>query len=790
MRKSPGFTTVAVLTLALGIGANTAVFTVVRGVLLRALPFPDSDRLFLISASPAHGPFESEPSLSDREYLSFRAQDRLFQSIASFTAISTSLAGAGDPVQIPAASVTPDFFATLRVAPIIGRSFASGEDEKGRNAVAILSNRLWVERFGADPHVLAETIRLDGVERTVIGIMPERFAFPYEAEVWTPLKIEIDPHNSFSRPVVGRLKPGVSWLEAQAELETFARQWPPPPGGKTSDRSVHVMPLKELLVGNIRESLLVFAGAVGFVLLIACANVANLCLARASGRIQGLAVRSSLGASRWRLVQQVLAESTVVSFLGAGAGLLLALWGVPALIALAPAGKIPRTELVHIDVPVLLFTFGVAVMVGIAAGLVPALHVTRCDGQELLSRNERTTTGRHRGAQRTLATSEIALAMILLTGAGLMLKSYLRLQSVNPGFHAENTLTMTVDLPDSTYRTASQFHAFHTRVLIELSRLPGVLVAGAVNWRPLGDALARGTFQVEDGGPLAARFMVDKPCVSPGYFKAMGIRLLAGRDFSEHDDEKAPSVAMVSESVARSLWPGPDAIGKRISIEDHPKPEDWRTIIGVVDDVHQLGLNKEADSAIYLPYLQVTRPGFLSHMTFVLKTASRPQALAPEMRSVVRRVDKDQPVRSIAYMDSIITATTAEPRFQARLLAIFAGVALALAAVGIYGVLAYAVTQRIHEIGIRLTLGAQRVDLFGMLLRDALVMACAGVISGTAGALAVTQVLRNFLFEVQPTDPLTIMGVVVTVLCATLAAGTIPARRAMNVDPMVALRYE
>jgi len=790
LRQSPGFSTVAILTLALGIGANAAVFTVVNGVLLQPMPFPEPDRLFLVSFSPQHGPFETGPSLSDSDYLEFREQERLFEHLTSFTADRVNLTGAGDPAQIPAASVTTDFFSTLQAKLEMGRGFLAEEDQPGRDNVAVLSSRLWNERFGSDPQILGKTIRLDGISRTVVGIMPAGFGFPYDAEVWLPLAIRIDSHNSYSRPVVGRLKAGISQQQALAELESFTQRLPRRPGENKRDRVAQIIALKELLVANIRQSLLIFAGAVGFVLLIACANVASLFLARAAGRGQEMAVRNALGAGRWRLTRQLLTESTLVSVAGGAVGIVLAFWSVPALIALAPAGKIPRMEMIQIDASVLAFTFGLSMITGMVFGLAPALRATRRDVRESLNRAGRSLTGGHEGMRSALAISEIALALILLTGAGLMLKSFLRLRAVNPGFEPGNVMTMTVDLPESTYRTAAQMRTFHARTLERLANLPGVLAAGAVNWRPLGNELTMGDFQVEGGQPLPPGYMVDKPCVSPGYFRAMGIRLLRGREFAESDDASAPGVVIVSQSVAHSLWPGSDPLGKRISMEDHPKPGDWLTVVGVVDDVKQRGLAKKSDPAIYQPYLQVAHAFFLSHMAFVARTASNPLGVATGMRGVLSDVDKDQPAQSIAAMDNLIAGTTAEPRFRARLLAVFAIMALALAIVGIYGLLAYSVAQRTREIGVRIALGAQTTDVVRMLLRSTLALVGAGILIGTAGALAVTRVLAKFLFEVKPGDPPTIVAVAFTLVCAALAACYIPARRAMKVDPMVALRYE
>jgi len=531
LRKNPGFTAVAVLTLALGIGANTAVFTVVNGVLLRPMPFPEADRLVLVSLTPRGGPFEWEPGVSDHDYLAFREQDQAFERITSFSSRATAnLTGAGDPVQIPVAYVTTDFFPTLRTNPEIGRGFLAEEAEPGRDNVAVLSNELWKERFGADPEILGKTVRLDGISHMVVGVMPAGFAFP-EVKVWMPLKIRIDEHNSFTRPVVGRLKPGVTSQQAQAELETFAERRPLGPGESKKDRLAQIIPLKDLLVANIRPSLLVFAGAVAFVLLIACANVANLFLARAAGRGHEMALRSTLGAGRWRLVRQLLTESTLLSIAGGVCGILIAFWSVPTLLALAPAGKVPRMEMVRMDGWVLAYTFGISVITGVVFGLAPAFHATRHDAGESLSQAGRSVTGSHERMRSALTVSEIALALVLLTGAGLLLKSFLRLRAVNPGFSPHSVLTITVDLPESAYRTAAQMRAFHERTLAALSRLPEVSASGAVNLLPLGGFLTMGTFQVE-GRQRPPGFMVDKPCISSGYFKAMGMPPLRGREFT------------------------------------------------------------------------------------------------------------------------------------------------------------------------------------------------------------------------------------------------------------------
>jgi predicted permease len=798
LRRSPGFTTVAVLALALGIGANTAVFTVVNGVLLRPLPFPASERLFLISCKPPQPLYDSGPGLSDHHYLEFQRQNQAFERIATFGQNQVTLTGVGDAVRLPVAMITPSLLPTLRVNPAMGRVFLPDEDQPDRSGVALLGDKLWRGHLGADPNILGKTITLDGIPRRVIGVMPAGFTFPYDAELWLPVAVGDDPHNSFFRPVVGRLKPGVSAQQAQAELEAFAGHVPKRTGEKSALAS-EIRPLKDLLTRSIRKSLVIFMGAVAFVLLIACANVANLLLMRGASRRQEIAVRAALGAGRRRLIRQLLTESTLVSLGGGTAGILLAVWGVPALLGLAPKGRIPRIEEIHIDAWVLAATFGVAVLTGILFGLAPAFQSTRSELRESLNASGRAITRGRERLRSALVVAEIALALVLLTGAGLMLKSFSRILAVDPGFHPENVLTMSVDLPGmsnfrfglgggSVYQTAGEIQAFHARILDKLSRLPGVTAAGAVNWLPMRPWFVQGDFHLEGGRPLPPHYMVQKPAVSPEYFRVMGIRLLSGRGFTGQDNSSAPGVAIVSQGVARSVWPGEDPIGKRITLEDHPKPGDWLTIVGVVDDVKQRGLTKKADPAIYQSLSQVLRPFFLSHMTFVVRTAANASSTAAAMRGLLREVDKDQPALSIATMSDVISETTAEPRFQARLISLFSILALLLSAIGIYGVLAYSVNERTHELGIRIALGAGKTDITRLVLRRGFALVTAGVALGVAGAVAVTRVLEAFLFEVKPTDPATFAMVAALLAAVALLAGLLPARRANRVDPLVALR--
>jgi putative ABC transport system permease protein len=776
----------AALILALGIGANTAVFTILNSVLLRPLPFPESDRLFLISYKPKELLFDPGPIMVDSSYLAFRKQNHTFESLFAVGGGRHTLTGHGDPVTLKTLEVGPDFLRVLRVHPAIGREFLP-EGKTDTNAV-LLSDQLWRNRFSGDANVVGKAITLDDLSYVIAGVTPATFTFE-DADLWIRREIRLNPNNSYFLPVIGRLKPGISPQQAQAEVQAFDARQPLDKGDEWKGLDAGIVPLKELFVGNVRKLLLIFAGAVAFVFLIACANFANLLLIRGTGRRQEIAVRAVLGASRARLIRQLLSESTLLSLTGATMGVLLSIVGVRALLALLPPGRIPRAAEIHPDGLVLAFALGLSLITGILFGLAPALELTRRELRERINEGARNVTGRHERLRGALVIAEIALAIVLLTGAGLLVKSFLRMRSVNPGFRSANMLVATVDLPASRYRTAAQMSRFDGGVLSMLSLIPGTKSVAAVSYLPFGWGV-RGNFQLEDGRRLPDDYRVDKPVISPAYFRTMGIRLLRGRGFNERDNPIAPGVVIVSESVAHRLWPKGDAIGKRISMEDNPKPGDWLTIIGVVNDVREESLTKKPGPAIYLPYQQVNQPDFLDHMSFVVQTSGNPIAAASSLRNVIRKLDKDLPTQSITTMETILADSMTESRSQTRLLGIFSILALLLAAAGIYGVLASVVAERTHEIGIRMAIGATQKNILWMVLRRTLILAGSGVVIGTLGALTATRVLAKFLFEVTPTDPVTFIAVTGILVTVALLSAWIPAHRATRVYPLVALRHE
>ena len=787
LARAPGFAAVAILTLALGIGATVAMFSVVNGILLRPLPFKDPNRLVLASYGLPRSLFAPKPGMVESQYLAYAEHAKLVESVASAGEHHVTLSGSGEATRLTGADVTPGLFGVLGVHPAIGRTFVD-DDAEGGDAV-IIGDGLWHERFGGAANVVGKPITLDGVRHTIVGVMPPAFNFPFNAKVWSPIKIVINPHESRLRTVIARLAPNVTPRQALAEVTAIIGPMPTP-FGQNARFNPEVIPLRDLVVGDIKRSLYIFGGAVFFVLLIACANAANLLLMRATTRRHEIAVRVALGADRWRLIRQVLTESTLVAFLAGIVGLAVASAGVRALVSLAPPGLLPRADDVHIDLAAFAFTAAVCLVTGIGFGLAPALQITRKNLGSNISGTGRAIAG-SRGALRAgFVVAEIALALILLTGAGLVIRSFLQLRSVELGFQPKPLVAMTLDLPAARYKDATAIHQLQDRLLENVAHLPGVISAAAVNWRPLGGALVKGDFKLPNEVRPPDGMNLSKPAITPGYFATMGIRLIAGREFTKGDDARSTNVAIVSKSVAEKLWPGRSPVGQLISSSSKPTAKDWLTVVGVVDDVVQGSVREQRDEAMYQPIAQINEPFFLNHISVVARAANDPGSLATSMRDAVHAIDIDQPVQSLGSMTSLISSTIAEPLFQARLLAVFSLCALFLAAIGIYGVLAYAVTERTREIGIRVAVGASSTAVVRMVVGRTFVLAIAGIAVGWIVSLELTHVLSSLLFHTKPTDPATFGLVGALLFLVALVATIIPARRATRVDPLIALRNE
>lgn len=822
LRRAPGWTAVAILTLALGAGANTAVFTVVNGVLFRPLPFGDPDRLVLLSDCEPNT-FGCDPSaMTDANYLAVAHGNSSFEGLTMFHDVEVNLTGAGDAVRLGVAKVTPEFFSVLRVAPQLGRGFASEEGKSGSSHVVVISDRLWRGRFGADPRVLGRTIHLDDDSYTVVGVAAPGFDFPSGQDLWVPQ--EVVHHEPFTvvMPVIARLRDGVPLALASAELATIVHSLPLPArlraaGKQAADIHTRILPLRELFVRDAERSLLVFSAAVAFVLLIACVNVANLMLMRAASRGQEMAVRRTLGAGRGRLVRQLLTESTVLSLAGALLGIVLAAIGTRALLALAPAGTIPLAESVRFDGVVLAVTLGVALVSGFAFGLAPALRATRRPLRESLSHGARVASEGH-FLLGTLAVAEVALALVLLTGAGLLIRSFAKLQGVKLGFQPEHVVNMKLELSRGRYDDQARLTSFRSATLDALRALPGSQSVGVTNTQPLGDAVLGWSYTPEGENDARRAVMVG---IEGGYFRSMGIPLLAGREFTTADARGTAGVAIVSRALERAVWPGESAVGRRIRIPDLPAPpaflpggaapsgskgtrvterdgERWVTVVGVVDDVLRKRLVDAPSPGIYFPFDQIYETmsfnaasrALAANLQFTIRTTGDIATTERAIREVVRHVDRDQPIASIRTMDEIVASQREQPLFRVRILGAFSLVAAVLAMVGTYGVLAYAVTERTREIGIRMALGAESGRVMRMVVRRTLVLSVAGVLLGALGALAGTRVMSRFLFGISPTDPTTFVATAALLTGAALLAGLVPAWRASNVDPAVALRHE
>ena len=806
-RRNPGFSAMAILTLALGIGATTTIFSFVDAVLLKPLPYPHGSRLVVVSAIPRG---ESEPSaVTPGDFLEWQARNHVFEDLTAFTFGTFSLTGEGEPEGLLAATVSARFAETLGVAPQIGRSFARVRDVDGNPLApehapfAILSDRLWRNRFQSDPAVLGRAITLDGKSFTVVGVMPPDFRFPDlsssggartlpDIDLWIPITLRPGYRaNAFLR-VIARLKPDVTVGQARAEMTALARSLGRARGDNQiadSDGGVFVASLHEQIVAGVRPLLLTVFGAVGLLLAIACANVANLLLGRSTLREHEAAIRSALGSGQGRLIRQYLTEGVLLGLAGGAIGMLTAVWGVRLVAALTPPGSLPQLGTIEVDVRVSSFGAAVSVLTGIVFGIVPALHAGGIDVTKSLKTSGRTHTARSRFL-RILVVSEVALTFVLLAGAGLLLRSFDRLTSVDPGFAPDRILTLGVTLPDGGYPTLVEMRRFASDVVDRIRRTPGVAKAGAVNMLPIGGFLLRGGFELE-GTPRPPGLVAMKPAVSPGYFQAMGIPLRQGRDFNARDQDEAPGVAIVTDGLARRAWPGQSAVGQRLKLGfGRPEDQAWLTVVGVVGDVKQEGLGAASMPAIYVPLAQAPRPFLLRELTFVVRAAGDPRSLAAPVRGQVHGVDRALPIGRTATMAELLSDSVSEPRFRAVLLGGFAGSALALIAVGMLGVLGYFVARRTSEIGVRMALGARNADVIGLVLKQALSMAAAGIAAGAVMSLAATRLLASYLFEISPRDPATFVGAAALVTLLTLAASYIPARRAARVDPLVALRTE
>ncbi|MGH9498943.1 MAG: ABC transporter permease [Terriglobales bacterium] len=783
--KSPGFTAVAILTLALGVGANTAMFSVTSAVLLRKLPFAGPEQLV---RGFGKFPRNDRASVSPPDFRDFRTQSHSFVQLAAMTGQDTTanLTGGERPEQVLRSRVSWNFFDALGVPMKFGRSFQASEEQVSDAQVAILGYGLWRRDFGGDPAVVGRKLTLDGRPLTIVGVLPEDLPLLSEAQIWVPLHMlspEMNHREWHFLGVIGRPKPGVSREQAQSEMDAISanlgRQYP-----KTNEGwSLNLVDLREVLIGPVRPTLWLLFGAVGMLLLIACANVSNLLLARVSGRRREIAVRAALGASRRRIVGQVLTESMLLSLAGGAVAALAAMWGVSLLRSLAPA-DLPRIDEVQVNGGVLLFTFAISVVTGVLFGAAPALQLARGSIDESLRQGNRVSHGQRRRLGRLLMVGEIAASFALLVGAGLLMKSVWRLIHVDPGFRAEHVATARINLNEGSYQDEGKRAAFFRQLEERLSSLPGVVSAGAISELPLSHQDNDDSFRIQ-GRVYAENENEDANLreVTPGYLKAMGIPLIGGRWLDDRDQQSSLKTVVVNEPFVKRYFGGENPVGKSLLVGGDNGP---REIVGVIGGVSHFALDQPQPAEMYLPHAQAPSTG----MNLVVRAASDPEALASAMRETVTSLDPAESLSTLRLLDDVVDSSIAQPRFSAQLLGVFAGLALLLAGVGLYGLIAYAVAQRTQEIGIRFSLGAQRSDVLRMVLGEGIRLALLGSAIGLAAALGLTRLLSSLLFHVAPTDPMTFAGVGVLLTGIALLACYVPARRAMRVDPMVALRHE
>jgi len=801
--KRPSYTAIALITLALGIGANSAIFSVVNSVLLRPLAYRDSDRLVMIWGNFSKLNIERLTAKA-AEYEDYRTQHQIFDQVAAFNNQSLNLTSVDQAERIVGARVTANLFSMLGAQTELGRSIATDEAEAGHNMVVVLSHGFWQRHFGGEATAVGQRLKLNDQDYTVIGVMPAGFQFPHAslpfaqpAEVWIPLAYSSEQVTQRQGPyylnVLAHLKPGVTLSQTRTQMNTLGQIFEKEyrgyrgPNGEDGGWRITIAPLQEEAVGNSRTALLLLFGAVGLVLLIACANVANLMLVRAAAQQKEVAIRAALGASRWRIARQWVIESLLLALLGSGLGLLLALWSIDLLIKLGPAG-LPRVQEIKIDARVVVFTTGLAILTGVLCSLIPALRASNLDLQSALKESRTLGGGRRQYGRNLLVVGEVALSLMLLIGAGLLVKTFVRLQRVNPGVAADQLLTAQINLPESRYREPAQASAFYRELIERLETLPGVQGASVSTMRPLNGTARNDPFAIE-GRPFDSSNLTSAgwQMADANYFRTLGIPVVQGRDLTAQDtDEKSPIVAIINEAMARRFWPNENPIGRRITL-GLPRPDNpWVTIVGIAKDLPHRAIDSPPEPDWYLSRaLGPQRDRYL-----FVRTAGDPTNLAAAIRSQVSAIDREQPVTNIKAMRDVIAETIAPRKFNMLLFGLFAAISLVLAAMGIYGVISYAVAERTQEIGIRVALGARAVDVMNLVLRGGLNLALIGIAIGLAGAFALTRLMKSVLFGVTPTDAVTFASVSVGVIAVALLACYIPARRATKVDPLVALRYE
>ncbi|MCI0538671.1 MAG: ABC transporter permease [Verrucomicrobiales bacterium] len=787
--KNPGFTAVAVLTLALGIGANTAIFSVVNHVLLAPLSFHDSGRLLTwwFSAPPNMPQFD----LTQAHFAAFHDQNQVFESTAAYAKTQFNLAGDKQPERLEGANVTADFFRVLGIHPIHGRTFLPEEDLPGRNLVCLISHALWQRRFGGDLNVIGRSLNLDEIPTQVIGITPPEFDFPRQTEVWVPVGLDAQNNGFHYLSAVGRLKRGVSPDQAQAQLEVITQNFvraKPDQYPKGLHFATVSRPLKQAMVKEVQKPLLLLLVAVGLLLLVACANVANLILARAISRSKEIAIRFALGASRQRVILQSLTESFLLASLGAGAGLLLAHWGI-GLLSHLPVNGIPRIDQVRVEIWSLSFTLALTVITALVFGLAPAVTATNVKPEHALRGSSRSSlSAASRRVNDVLVVLQFAMSLILLIGAGLLLRSFQQLLAVQPGFRAQNVLALEVSLPGTRYTNAAQAEIFYAALRERALALPGVEAAGLVNHRPLSGTRWEGHYSIEGEDPTPERLegLTTIRIATPGYFDTMGMPLLVGRSMVESDRADSPLVAVVDETLARRHWPGDTAVGKRLRMGKASENTPWMTVVGVVPSVKDESLSEDPAAHIYRPFAQAWQ----TTMDLAIRTTGEPLALEAALRSQVAKLDPQLAVDRVEMMGKRLTDSLSPRKAINGLLVGFASVALVLASVGIYGVISLSVGRRRLELGIRMALGAQRSNVLALVLSHGMKLAGAGIVAGLAGAFALTSILRNLLFGVSPTDLLTFVAVPLLLASVALLTCWLPARRATKVDPIEALRHE